>query len=290
VANIDKDGLGALPTVTAVAKAVHRMSAFSQFNSKLLGAATLAGNIEHISSTGVHLLQAGTTAVDAWGVTSGIGEYAAAWPPWWEKLNSVFRGLWYNFEHNTNQEISGMVRVGAGIAGDVQSKIYGYKHFSRGTTSEQLKLILGTVQLTALLAAPEEDPEGLISEGENISREAGGVENEVSEATVGSSKSNDYRITFFKAHPDLRGKVVVHHAIEQQVLTRYPGLFSENEINSLENLRGIPKDANSDLHLSQIRRSWNQFYRTNLHPTRQQILNKATEIDRGFGNYFLPQR
>jgi hypothetical protein len=77
VANIDKDGLGALPTVTAVAKAVHRMSAFSQFTSKLLGAATLAGNIEHISSTGVHLLQAGTTAVDAWGVTNGIGEQMA---------------------------------------------------------------------------------------------------------------------------------------------------------------------------------------------------------------------
>jgi hypothetical protein len=45
VANIDKDGLGVLPAVTVVAKAVHRMSAFSQFTSKILGTATLAEKI-----------------------------------------------------------------------------------------------------------------------------------------------------------------------------------------------------------------------------------------------------
>ena len=87
-------------------------------------------------------------------------------------------------------------------------------------------------------------------------------------------------------HPELEGQVVVHHAVEQQVLTRYQGLFSEGEINSYENLRGIPNSINNDLHLSQIRREWNQFYRTSVGPTRGQLLDKATDIDTKFGDLF----
>ena len=78
---------------------------------------------------------------------------------------------------------------------------------------------------------------------------------------LGHATSANYRGTFFKAHPELEGKVVVHHRVEQQVLTRYPGRFTKAEIHSLENLRGIPKLANPDLHLSGIRREWNAFYR-----------------------------
>lgn len=61
-------------------------------------------------------------------------------------------------------------------------------------------------------------------------------------------------------------------------------------MHSLENLRGIPKEVNSDLHLSQIRREWNQFYRQNANPTQQQLLNKATEIDTKYGSQFNPPR
>ncbi|WP_146056881.1 hypothetical protein [Chromobacterium alticapitis] len=100
--------------------------------------------------------------------------------------------------------------------------------------------------------------------------------------------SNDYRATFFDANPDLQGQVIVHHAVEQQVLTRYPGVVTEAEMHSLENLRGIPKELNSDLHLSQIRREWNQFYRQNPNPTKDQLLQKATEIDGRLGSQFNP--
>ena len=82
--------------------------------------------------------------------------------------------------------------------------------------------------------------------------------------------------------------MVVHHAVEQQAMKRYPGVVSEAEMHSLENLRGIPKSLNSDLHLSQIRREWNQFYRQNPNPTKQDLLQKATEIDRKFGSQFNP--
>jgi hypothetical protein len=82
-------------------------------------------------------------------------------------------------------------------------------------------------------------------------------------ASLGKAASTDYKATFFKANPTLEEKVVVHHAIEQQVMTRYPGVITEAELHSLENLRGIPKGINSDVHLSKIRKEWNEFYRTN---------------------------
>lgn len=110
-------------------------------------------------------------------------------------------------------------------------------------------------------------------------------------ATVGEAVNLNYRATFFSAFPKLQGKVVVHHAIEQSVLKRYPGLFKDSEMHSLENLRGIPTPLNPTLHLSDIRKAWDEFYKT--HPasttTREDIFNEATEIDRKFGHLFTPK-
>ncbi|MEW2118483.1 RHS repeat-associated core domain-containing protein [Streptomyces sp. NPDC005474] len=111
-----------------------------------------------------------------------------------------------------------------------------------------------------------------------------------SEGSVGSATSHDYKKTFFAANPELQGKVVVHHAIEQQTLKRYPGLFSADEMHSLENLRGIPKgDINSRVHLSQIRIEWNQFYNSHPNPTRQEVLDQVTRVDDMLGNWFNPR-
>src|SRR3954454_3997782 len=107
-------------------------------------------------------------------------------------------------------------------------------------------------------------------------------------ARFGTASTNDYRDTFFLAHPDLRGNVVVHHAVEQQVQVRYPGVVSDSKLHSLDNLRGIPKEINSDVHLSEIRKEWNRFYRTHPEPTQQQLLDKATEIDDKYGTQFKP--
>jgi hypothetical protein len=90
---------------------------------------------------------------------------------------------------------------------------------------------------------------------------------------------NTYADTFFKAFPHLRGQVVVHHRIEQQVLSRFPGMFGRAEIHSLGNLTGIPKHLNSKLHLSEIRRIWNNFYTKNPTATRVDIEHFARIID-----------
>jgi hypothetical protein len=108
------------------------------------------------------------------------------------------------------------------------------------------------------------------------------------QATFGTSTTTNYRVTFFNANPELNGTVVVHHAVEQQVMKRFPGLVSESELHSLENLRGIPKEINSDVHLRGIRREWDNFYIDNASPTKEQLLRKATEIDKYFGNLFNP--
>jgi hypothetical protein len=83
---------------------------------------------------------------------------------------------------------------------------------------------------------------------------------------------------------------VVHHAIEQQILRKFPGLFTEGEVHGLENLRGIPVEQNPDLHLSRIRRELDEFYKLNPNPTREQLLRKAAEIDAKFGSRFRPPK
>jgi hypothetical protein len=114
------------------------------------------------------------------------------------------------------------------------------------------------------------------------------VPNKNQAASFGESTSTNYKKTFFEANPETQGNVVVHHAVEQQVQKRYPDLVSDSELHSLENLRGIPKEINSDVHLSKIRKEWNRFYRENPSPTQQQLLEKATDIDNQFGNQFTP--
>ena len=85
----------------------------------------------------------------------------------------------------------------------------------------------------------------------------------------------------------------VHHAIEQQVYkSRWPSLFTELEINSIENLRGISGELNTELHLKAIRDRWDEFYDLfppgGQVPTRQQVLDHAKLIDDEFGKFFSP--
>ena len=117
-----------------------------------------------------------------------------------------------------------------------------------------------------------------------------GIEDGVVDAGKALKKIN-YRDAFFKYNSKLKGKVVVHHSVEQQVLTKVEtrGLFTYEEINSIENLRGIPKDVNADLHLSKIRKEWNRFYKEVPNPTKTQILEKAKQIDSQYGHLFQPK-
>ena len=103
-----------------------------------------------------------------------------------------------------------------------------------------------------------------------------------------NTNSTNYKKVFFEKNPELEGKVVVHHSVEQQVLKRYPGLFTAEEINAYDMLRGVPKEINGKVHLSQIRRLWDNFYKIvdagEVPLTQESFLNKAREIDKLLGS------
>ncbi|RJQ79987.1 hypothetical protein D5S17_09460 [Pseudonocardiaceae bacterium YIM PH 21723] len=108
-------------------------------------------------------------------------------------------------------------------------------------------------------------------------------------ATFGWTTDFNYRRTFFTANPETKGQVWVHHAVERQVITNYPGVVAPQEMHSLENLRGIPSgEVNRKVHLSALRRAWNAFYLANPNPTKQQLLDEATRLDDLYGNQFNP--
>ncbi|MCU0721098.1 MAG: polymorphic toxin-type HINT domain-containing protein [Pirellula sp.] len=90
---------------------------------------------------------------------------------------------------------------------------------------------------------------------------------------------NTYADTFFRAFPDLKGAVWVHHRIEQQVLSKYPGLFTRTEIDDISNLVGIPTVVNSRIHLGLIRRAWNRFYNNYPYASRDDIQHFARVVD-----------
>ncbi len=59
-------------------------------------------------------------------------------------------------------------------------------------------------------------------------------------------------------------------------------------MHSLENLRGIPRDINGQLHLGSIEDEWRKFREKNDVVKKNKLLYKATEIDDKYGDKFLP--
>lgn len=100
----------------------------------------------------------------------------------------------------------------------------------------------------------------------------------------------------------------VHHAIELQVLDRYPGVFTEQQLNALQNMRGIETElaARRQLHNSKVREIWDRHYRRiddeiarrGLQPesqtynqfVRTNIEEAKREIDHVIGQFFTEIR
>jgi hypothetical protein len=100
----------------------------------------------------------------------------------------------------------------------------------------------------------------------------------------------------------------VHHAIEVQVLSRYPGVYTPGEINQFQNMRGIPPELGrrTQLHNSKIREILDRHYvaldaeivRRGLKSgnadynalVRQWMDDARAEIDWALGQFFSEQR
>jgi hypothetical protein len=101
-----------------------------------------------------------------------------------------------------------------------------------------------------------------------------------------------YKKVFFDIFPHLKGKVVVHHAIPQRVFKKWGHLFDEAQKHAFENLRGIPKELNSDLHLRKIHGEWRRFYEkfesNGINPAKADVEDFVKYIDSKFGSLFNP--
>lgn len=101
-----------------------------------------------------------------------------------------------------------------------------------------------------------------------------------------------YRENFFDAYPDLKGKVWVHHAVEQDVIAKkYRDLgITPNEMHSLDNLRRIPKEINSRnvssapaVATEAHRQRREHHHRPRSHPSRGRWSAASTSIRQGAG-------
>ncbi|WP_229008360.1 LysM peptidoglycan-binding domain-containing protein [Methylophilus sp. Leaf408] len=214
-------------------------------------------------------------------------------------VGSTITGL-YNIASDAQAFVSGSQR--SVITGKFEPSSGLIQPFQNGTLLQNSANIVGGT-VTATLRAPFDLADGLRygnadkigSGGASLLGIVGGkltLANPSRYATFGVALTSDYKATFFTAHPELKGQVVVHHAVEQQVLTKFPGVVSNTEIHSLENLRGIPHEINNKVHLSEIRVEWNRFYKpfiaNGTSPTQAQLLEKATQIDAKYGSQFNP--
>lgn len=100
----------------------------------------------------------------------------------------------------------------------------------------------------------------------------------------------------------------VHHAIELQTLDRYPGVFTEQELNGINNMRGVGPELEGrrQLHNAKIREIWDRHYRhidsellkRGLQPgqagyaqfVKQNLSAARDEIDYVLGQFFTEYR
>ncbi|WP_137935466.1 hypothetical protein [Mesorhizobium comanense] len=222
------------------------------FSLDRAGAATLEGRYGDAALEAVGILPASGLAAP---IIKRVGRFAE---PWIEKLPEFLR---------RSNESAGEAFV-RGVEIETLRFQQGLARSSSKSSSNTSKRRFENEMLGAMLAR---DPSRVRYGG----------------ATVGWEPSTDYRKTFFSANPKLNpDDYIVHHGVEQQIFDRYPGVFTNEEINSLENLRGIKKEFDVTLHKKVIRREMDDFYATHPTATKKEILDKVTEIDKKYGHLF----
>lgn len=102
------------------------------------------------------------------------------------------------------------------------------------------------------------------------------------------STVSTYNSNFKNKFSDIQDKIgEVHHALPQAVQNKYPYFnVTNDQMHSLENLRGIPNDGSLD-HTA-ITNYWLGFYYTNPNASFQEVMDFVKFIDDEFGHLFVP--
>ena len=221
-------------------------------------------------------------------------------------------GLW-QLASNPGAAFAGMVNIArdptgamASAADQLVKEWQGNPAHAMGTIIPGLAAALftggtGAVAARAGSASAALERAAVVGRASIAGRVADSVGVEVRDATIpkgwqarhgqafSANPGGSYREIFFAANPTVAPeRTIVHHAIEQQVLREYPGLFTREQLDSAANLRGIPMGLNNDLHLSLLRREWDSFYTTVQNPTASDFRRFARYLDKKYGQNFNP--
>jgi hypothetical protein len=142
----------------------------------------------------------------------------------------------------------------------------------------------------AVAAAPESGATSLVVGGVGIIVEGGVVAGGLAEAAHGAGvlayikgsqvgASSTYRDRFYTKYPGAPRDYPIHHRIPQKA--RDLGLFSAEEVDSIDNLRAI-----SAAEHKKINNEWAKFWKLNPEATRQDVLDFARSIDDKYGDSF----
>jgi len=95
--------------------------------------------------------------------------------------------------------------------------------------------------------------------------------------------------TYFKAHPKLRGKVVVIHVIPPAGNDFFPDAVLKDEIHKMSNLRGVPIGKLDSSLLQNFREDWAEYIRskTRVQVTREEILEHGNEVLKRYSALFV---
>ncbi|MBA4027132.1 MAG: hypothetical protein C0473_02720 [Cyanobacteria bacterium DS3.002] len=105
---------------------------------------------------------------------------------------------------------------------------------------------------------------------------------------------------FYKNNPSLKARAVPLHLIPLDVLTRYPGIFSETELIGLGNLKAIPIDGLisideeattrrtlGNLKVKEFFHDWENFFETHVEPKKADIVSFRDELIKKYSSLFI---
>jgi len=87
--------------------------------------------------------------------------------------------------------------------------------------------------------------------------------------------------------PAKASKVIYLRAIPAHILVKYPKLFSKDYIFSSQNLRVLPEKFASVEALKAFRKDWIDFFVTNNSPTKQDMLQILSAVDKKYSQDYV---
>lgn len=207
-------------------------------------------------------------------------------------IKAAKNGSWLEFSYEVSKLVFKVVLKNNPYAKAVQALWEGSEKAAKiGKALGKIETLLGTMSTQAL-----ERAWGIIKKMEGKLFEIGDLPkylkyiDDLKTPKLGGyfATVSSYRENFKNKFNDVKDQIgEVHHAVPQWVQTRYAHLgITNNQMHSLENLRGIPNNNSLD-HVT-ITNYWEAFYNSNQNANIGEIMDFVKFIDDEFGHLFVP--